>query len=198
MMKYIIDLDEIPKKDLASKTFDQLKNDYPEHVQMYLGPIKEISDRYEQRLRDNNFFAEPKSTEFDALDRFDNRVEFKYTTGITQKKWQQVKPRCRDYFLFFEIENGKVDTYFLYPSQISSVAGKENKEEGKLMLQRQHRGNIHEGQVSKTGEFLNIATHMGTYDFDPSNLLSKENVRDVIDIIQQKLTYDRAKKPALL
>ena len=197
MEKFIIEVDNIPSEDLTTKTFQELRESYPKQVYISFGSIKEISEKYEQRLRDNNFFNDPKSTEFDGVDMFDNRVEFKYCTVKKGKKWQQVKPRCCDYFLLFDVNGGDVDAYFLYPHQISSKSCKENKEDGKLMLQRQHRGNLHEGQVSKNDEFLKLATHMGTYEFDVSNLLSKNDVLTVIDNIRVKLTNDRVKKHSI-
>ena len=176
MEKFIIEVDNIPSEDLTTKTFQELKESYPKQVYISFGSIKEISEKYERRLRDNNFFNDPKSTEKKG------------------KKWQQVKPRCCDYFILFDVNGGEVDVYFIYPHQISSKSGKENKEDGKLMLQRQHRGNLHEGQVSKNDEFLKLATHMGTYEFDISNLLSKDDVLTIIDNIRVKLTNDRIKK----
>jgi hypothetical protein len=59
----------------------------------------------------------------------------------------QVKPKEYEYILYNYLHLDHTDWFLIKTKDISSKPGKENKEEGKMPLSRQHRGHETEGQV---------------------------------------------------
>jgi hypothetical protein len=77
--------------------------------------------------------------------------------------------------------------YILKTSDISSLAGKENVEAGKLPLNRQHRGNAQEGQISPNRLFYKFAHQLGSYEplqYNNDDLnLSANSIQDIFSKI---------------
>jgi len=129
---------------------------------------KEKSELLEDRLRKTINEKRPKTTDYDfetGQDYFftDDKVELKQFNALgSSPKLQQVKPHLYDKILVAAEFENKTEWWLLLTKNISSNAGKENKENGKLVLQRQHKGNLLEGQITFTKEFKKQSTLLTT------------------------------------
>ena len=74
---------------------------------------------------------------------YDNKKPFK---GVGS--FLQVKPTTFDYMIAVILYKDAMALYLIESDDISSKTGKENKELGKIMLSKQHRGHSTEGSIS--------------------------------------------------
>lgn len=102
---------------------------------------------------------------------------------ITNRIFQQVKPKCADYFLFHVLycDGSRL---FLVPSRmISSNSGSENKEEGKFALGTQHRGNTSEGCI----QLNTILSNANIFEIPDYELNKSYNFNDMINNVEGNL-----------
>jgi hypothetical protein len=83
----------------------------------------------------------------------------------------------------------KTEWWVITTDKISSVAGKENKELGKLTLQKQHKGNELEGQITFTQQFKKMATQIsetGPLNYSKKNLgVSDEEILQILEKVKK-------------
>lgn len=127
---------------------------------------KEKSEKTEARMRAVIGETRPGTTDYDfqfgeGYFFTNDKVELKQFDALgTQPKLQQVKPDLYDKIIVLAEFQDKALWYLLHTSKISKLAGKENKEPGKLALNSQHKGNLAEGQISYNKTFLKTATYI--------------------------------------
>ena len=125
---------------------------------------KERSEMLENRLRSVIGETKPDTTDYDFCSGDDYffgnlKIELKQFDALgSSPKLQQVKPTLYDNILVVAEYPNKSEWWVIKSDKISSKSGKENKEEDKLTLQRQHKDSEFEGQVSFTGPFKKSAT----------------------------------------
>ena len=83
------------------------------------------------------------------------KVELKQASGNTTLFFQ-VKPSLYDKVLMVKEEKLASYWFIIKTSDISSKVGKENKEEGKILLSKQHEGNMTEGQLGMDINTINF------------------------------------------
>lgn len=155
---------------------------------------KEKSELLEARMRFVLGEPRPETTDYDFRTGEDyffstDRVELKQFDAMgSSPKLQQVKPALYNKILVAAEFPDFTEWWVINSNKISSVAGKENKEEGKLTLQRQHKGNELEGQITFTSQFKNQATHIlntGPINYTLSNLgLSDEHILEILTFVK--------------
>jgi hypothetical protein len=124
---------------------------------------KEKSEELEKRLRDAIKEGRPNTTDYDFCHGKNyffehDKVELKQfdATGASPKL-QQVKPALYNKILVCAEFPDRAEWWLLNTDVISKKAGKEHKEDGKLTLTRQHKGNECEGQITFTKQFKTSA-----------------------------------------
>jgi hypothetical protein len=158
---------ELNQKDYSPKEWSQIMSLVGLNYKLSLSG-KERSEITESRLRSVINEKKPNTTEHDfkigPLAFFSNeRVELKqFTVSGKSPKLQQVKPHLYEKILVAAEFNTKTEWYVLNTSQISKKSGRENKENNKLTLTRQHKGNEREGQISFNSTFKKFATLITT------------------------------------
>ena len=124
---------------------------------------------FEKKLQETKIFTKPETTSSDLKDMRNEYSDVKVAKpgkkGIF--KFQQIKPTYYTYIICTCIlpKENKSKWYYLNTKSISSKLGKENKEEGKITWQRQHRGHLEEGQITATKEFYKHAVFIGEYPY---------------------------------
>ncbi len=153
---------------------------------------KDKSERLESRLRKVISEPRPDTTDYDFCHGVEHyfekdRVELKQFAVLGKSpKLQQVKPHLYDKILVAAESDDKTDWWILETKYVSPKAGKENKENGKLALARQHKGNEFEGQISYNETFKKYAKFIlttGPVDY------KKENLGLEDDILSQILLF---------
>ena len=155
---------------------------------------KEKSELLEARMRLTLHESRPETTDYDfrSGEGFffnDDKVELKQFDALgSSPKLQQVKPALYNKILVAAEFPDYTDWWVITCDKISSVAGKENREEGKLTLQRQHKGNELEGQITFTDQFKNAATNIlstGPINYSSEDLgLSDEHIREILNFVK--------------
>lgn len=154
----IIQLDKL-SDEKRNKILEILGDDYSLNLSG-----KDKSEMLEARLRRVINETKPNTTNYDFCygQNFffsDCRLELKQFSMFGKSpKLQQVKPELYDKILVCAEYENYAEWWVLRTSLISSKAGKENKETGKLTLTRQHKGNEYEGQIMFNGKFQKVAT----------------------------------------
>jgi|694.fasta_scaffold125472_1 hypothetical protein len=153
---------------------------------------KERSEVTEQRIRDVMGISRPSTSEYDFLfEGFKIELKQAETTG-TKPKFQQVKPALYSHIICMLNYEDRSEWYVLKTSDISSLAGKENVEAGKLPLNKQHRGNTQEGQISPNKLFYKFAIKLGVYEplqYNNDDLnLSTTSIQDIFSKISNIIT----------
>ena len=151
---------------------------------------KEKSEKTEARMREVIGESRPASTDYDFQTGegyfFDTeKVELKqFDAEGKQPKLQQVKPELYDKIIVAAEFSDRTLWYVLSTDEISRLAGKRNKEVGKLALNSQHKGNAKEGQISYNKQFLRKAlfiTQTPKIDYKQNNLgLSDEEILEIL------------------
>jgi hypothetical protein len=173
-----------------SETQDQIRRLIGENYLISLTG-KEKSERTEARMRKVIGESRPNTTDYDFKFGEDNffktdRVELKqFDAEGTQPKLQQVKPDLYDKIIVIAEFENKTLWYLLHTSKISRIAGKENKEVGKLTLTRQHKGNEKEGQISYNKIFIKAAIFIketSKIDYKKNDLgISDEDILEILE-----------------
>lgn len=155
---------------------------------------KEKSELLEARMRLCLGEPRPDTTDYDFCNGegffFDeDKVELKQFDALgSSPKLQQVKPALYNKILVAAEFPDFTDWWVIKSDKISSVAGKENKEEGKLTLQRQHKGNELEGQITFTEQFKKAATNIlstGPINYNSETLgLSDEHILEILTFVK--------------
>jgi hypothetical protein len=177
-------------KDVWNKLIGLIEDKY---VSFQTGKSK--SDLLEQRMRSAINESKPETTDYDfphGEKHFfvNDKVELKQfdTTG-SSPKLQQVKPRLYNKILVAAEFPEKTEWWVITTDKISSVAGKENKELGKLTLQKQHKGNELEGQITFTQQFKKMATKIsetGPLNYSKKNLgVSDEEILQILEKVKK-------------
>jgi hypothetical protein len=143
---------------------------------------------FEKKLQETKIFTKPETSSSDLKDMRGEYSDVKVGKPGKHKgfKFQQIKPSYYDYVICTCIlpKENKSRWYYLNTKCISSKLGKENKEEGKLTWQRQHRGHLEEGQITATKEFYEYAIlieeYPYTYDITDEQFLELANKIDEI------------------
>lgn len=206
MGKYLITIDteklNNPDKDL----FDQILARNPDcYTRSTAGKVGSVL--LENRLRDAISEPSPSTPNYDFCYGkgffFDKcKVELKQASGNTSLFFQ-VKPALYDKIIMVKEEKLASFWFVINTSDISSKVGKLNKEKGKILLSKQHEGNLEEGQLGldvatrnfikgktkeiiKSGKdlFSDKATFIGKYNpilYDKKNLNLEDS--DIIDIL---------------
>lgn len=161
---------------LSSQDRDEIVNKYSDAVKLNITG-KERSELTEARIMNYLKIQKPNTTSYDFLIN-DVKFELKQAEGyLKQPKFQQVKPSCYSYIICMLNYKNKSIWYLLDTNDISSKSGKTNVEQNKLPLNIQHRGNLHEGQVSPNKKFKKFAVLLGEYE--PLNyVMSDLNLSD--------------------
>lgn len=90
-------------------------------------------------------------------------------SGFSTSSFQQTKPGCCDWFIY-HVLYGDGDRLFLIPSSmVSKHPGKNNKEDGKFLLSKQHRDHPDEGQVN-LGEVKKYGSYFEISDYDHNKI----------------------------
>lgn len=152
---------------------------------------KEKSEFTERRIRQVLRETRPDTTDYDFRtgDGFyfsQDRVELKqFDANGKQPKIQQVKPELYDKIVVVAEFQDKALWYLLHTDKISKLAGKKNKEDGKLALNSQHKGNTKEGQISYNKSFIKTAiyiTETSKIDYRQDNLgISDEQILEILE-----------------
>ena len=152
---------------------------------------KEKSEKTEARIRSVILENRPQTTDYDFQcgEKFfftKDRVELKQFDALgTQPKLQQVKPSLYDKIIVIAEFEDKALWYLLHTNNISKLAGKQNKESGKLPLNSQHKGNSREGQISYNKTFLKMATFITEspkLDYKKESLgLTDEKILEILE-----------------
>ncbi len=108
------------------------------------------------------------------------------TSMFSTSSFQQSKPSYCDWFVF-HILYGDSDRIFIIPSKmVSSKSGKQNKEQGKLLLSKQHGTSNIEGQINlseilkheKLFEIPNYK-HANRYSFKKCKQYIEQNMKNI-------------------
>lgn len=153
---------------------------------------KERSEMLENRLRSVIGEKKPDTTDYDFCSGegyfFGNKkVELKQFDALgSSPKLQQVKPSLYDTILVVAEYPSKSEWWVIKSDKISTKSGKENKEEDKLTLQRQHKDSEFEGQVSFKEPFKKSATKIyetSNIDYTQETLnLSDEEILNILTL----------------
>lgn len=154
---------------------------------------KEKSELLEARMRKVISEPRPTTTDYDFCfgEQFffkNDKVELKQFDAMgSSPKLQQVKPALYNKILVAAEFPNHTEWWLLKSEKISSKAGKEHKEQGKLTLQRQHKGNELEGQITFNHQFKKQAvkileTGPVKYTQEDLNLTDKE-IMDVLNFV---------------
>jgi hypothetical protein len=171
----------------------QLFNILGENYSMSLSG-KEKSELLEARMRFTLAEPRPETTDYDFRTGEDyffttDKVELKQFDALgSSPKLQQVKPALYNKILVAAEFPDFTEWWVIKSDKISQVAGKENKEDGKLTLQRQHKGNELEGQITFTQQFKNSATYIlssGPIDYTQTDLgLTDETILQILTYVK--------------
>lgn len=155
---------------------------------------KEKSELLENRMRFSLGEPRPDTTDYDFCYGesyfFDNdKVELKQFDALgSSPKLQQVKPALYNKILVAAEFPETTEWWVITSDKISAVAGKEHKEEGKLTLQRQHKGNELEGQITFTQQFKDSATFIqstGPVNYTLDNLgLTDDEIIEILTFVK--------------
>jgi HKD family nuclease len=155
---------------------------------------KEKSELLEARVRITLGEPRPNTTDYDFCQGngyfFEkDKIELKQFDALgSSPKLQQVKPALYNKILVAAEYPNNTEWWVISSNKISSVAGKENREEGKLTLQRQHKGNLLEGQVTFTKQFKNEATKItttGPVNYTKKDLgLTDEEIFEILNFVK--------------
>ena len=115
-----------------------------------------------------------------------DKIELKqFDAEGSSPKLQQVKPALYNKILVAAEFPETTEWWIVKSDQISRRAGKEHKENGKLTLQRQHKGNEYEGQITFTEQFKKAATKVcetGPVDYTKEDLgLTNEEILQILE-----------------
>lgn len=152
-MKIKIDT-EILNQEQLQQLFEILGNNYTLSLSG-----KEKSELLEARMRKCIGEPRPDTTDYDFCTGENyffktDKLELKQFDALgTSPKLQQVKPALYNKILVCAEFPSKAEWWVIKSDKISAKAGKEFKENDKLTLQRQHKGNEHEGQITFTDQF---------------------------------------------
>ena len=152
---------------------------------------KSKSEKLEARMRKSINEPRPKTTDYDFCNGegyffVEEKVELKqFTSKNGGGSAQQVKPALYDVMIVVAEFTTKAEWWVIKTEKISKFSGKNNKEKNKLTLQKQHKGNLEEGQISFNKEFKKNAKHIltsGPIIYDQENLgLSDETVMEILN-----------------
>ena len=187
-MKITIDTEQFTEEQVR-----QLFNIIGENYNMSLSG-KEKSELLEARIRFTLGEPRPETTDYDFRTGEEyffttDKVELKQFDALgSSPKLQQVKPALYNKILVAAEFPEFTEWWVIKTDKISQVAGKENKEDGKLTLQRQHKGNELEGQITFTQQFKSMATYLlstGPIDYTQSNLgLTDEYILEILNHVK--------------
>jgi hypothetical protein len=159
---------------------------------------KEKSELTESRFRQFLKEDRPKTTDYDFCSGegyfFEScRVELKQFDVLKKSpKLQQVKPYCYDLIIVGAEYKNKTEWWLLETNKISSSAGKEHQELGKLPLNRQHKGNQKEGQISYSDRFKKTAIKVcdtGPINYSENDLgLSDQEISKILHFTKNHKT----------
>jgi len=151
---------------------------------------KERSEMLENRLRSVINEKKPDTTDYDFCSGKsyffgDKKVELKQFDALgSSPKLQQVKPALYDTILVVAEYTSKSEWWVIKSDKISTRSGKENKEENKLTLQRQHKDSEFEGQVSFAEPFKKSATKIyETNNIDYTKETLNLSDKDILNIL---------------
>lgn len=188
-MKIIVNLDQ-QTQEKKNLILNILGDDYTLSL-----TGKEKSEKTEARMRAVIGEPRPKTTDYDfpyGEGHFftNDKVELKqFDAHGSQPKIQQVKPKLYDKIIVLAEFQDKALWYLLTTDKISKAAGRKNKEDGKLSLNSQHKGNPNEGQISYNKTFMNTATYITDspkVDYKRDDLgISDEKIMEILEFTKK-------------